>query len=507
MRHKSNPRLQIYFSDFFQVDPQKIEEYGALNISLINDLPLFIDPFLLFNSSKPEYQSLHTEIIAYLRFLRDMSRSPGIKQELIHSWFRFSEVKQTWLGYSEIGNSGRGLGKDFANALNQNLYQLFSNFGNEEITRSSHLEKLCLIKGGVGKDSISDFTTNLIKRFLLEYTQAFALEFINPELLRDVPIPKVRFNYDTRSWVTVSYTLPFYDNDYILLTPKDILTREDTWINRRDLTDPNIYSNIVYSLPNSQLRAHMDEYFKRALSGLEGEKRTDKEIREIIASLIQKYPEFIDYYIKYKEENGESAVSISEERVKYVETVFIQQLTPFVEQLFNTTKFYNAYTNTYHETMARIEYLKDVIENKGGHRIFYADHKPIRREQDLQTMFRLVWFATTSDVSQEVNDGRGPVDFKISRGAADKTLAEFKLASNTKLKNNLQHQTPIYQAASDAQRAIKVIIYFTEQEQRRVRNTLQELDLLENPDIVLIDARRDNKPSGSMATDYSNVKA
>ncbi len=40
------PKLRIYFSDFFNVSPEKIKEYGAFNISLINDLPLFIDPFL-----------------------------------------------------------------------------------------------------------------------------------------------------------------------------------------------------------------------------------------------------------------------------------------------------------------------------------------------------------------------------------------------------------------------------------------------------------------------------
>ena len=33
--------LKIYFSDFFDVDEDIIESYGAVNISLINDMPLF----------------------------------------------------------------------------------------------------------------------------------------------------------------------------------------------------------------------------------------------------------------------------------------------------------------------------------------------------------------------------------------------------------------------------------------------------------------------------------
>ena len=47
--------LQIFFSDYFCVNESIIEKYGAVNISLINDLPLFIDPFLLFNSKKIVY--------------------------------------------------------------------------------------------------------------------------------------------------------------------------------------------------------------------------------------------------------------------------------------------------------------------------------------------------------------------------------------------------------------------------------------------------------------------
>ena len=59
----STNAAKIYFTDFFAVTPEVLEGYGAFNISLINDLPLFIDPFLLFDGEKPEYQSLHEQII------------------------------------------------------------------------------------------------------------------------------------------------------------------------------------------------------------------------------------------------------------------------------------------------------------------------------------------------------------------------------------------------------------------------------------------------------------
>lgn len=41
--------MSTFFSDYFGLDPNRLDDYGAFNVSIINDLPLFIDPFLLFN--------------------------------------------------------------------------------------------------------------------------------------------------------------------------------------------------------------------------------------------------------------------------------------------------------------------------------------------------------------------------------------------------------------------------------------------------------------------------
>lgn len=159
-------KMKTYFTDFFDVEPTVLAKYGAFNVSLVTDLPLFIDPFLLFNSKKKKYQELHAEIIAYLIFLRDKARAGTLNEGLLKSWYLFPEVKQNWLGFTTTGNGGSGLGRDFANALHDNLHQLFPEFGKEaakRVTRGSHLEKLCLVREGVGRDNISDFTTNLIK--------------------------------------------------------------------------------------------------------------------------------------------------------------------------------------------------------------------------------------------------------------------------------------------------------------------------------------------------------
>ena len=149
--------------------------------------------------------------------------------------------------------------------------------------------------------------------------------------------------------------------------------------------------------------------------------------------------------------------------------------------------------------MERVQFLKNIIEDKDGYKIFYLNGKPIKRENDLQIMFKLVWCATPYNVDSEVNNGRGPVDFKVSKGSKDSTLIEFKLASNSKLKQNLAKQVEIYQKANNnTQNTIKVILFFNEVEAKKINKVISELKIDMN-NIVIIDAQN-NKLSASNET-------
>ena len=99
----SKVAVKIYFSGYFGISDEEVEEYGAFDISLITDLPLFIDPFLLFNSNKLEYRKLHDNMITYLRFLRDMSANGPVSSGLLYTWYMFPEVRQNWFGFSKYG--------------------------------------------------------------------------------------------------------------------------------------------------------------------------------------------------------------------------------------------------------------------------------------------------------------------------------------------------------------------------------------------------------------------
>ncbi|MGH8217502.1 MAG: hypothetical protein ACREUT_02865 [Steroidobacteraceae bacterium] len=348
------------------------------------------------------------------------------------------------------------------------------------------------MKEGVGKDNISDFTVNLIKGWLCRYTQEFALEHIDHDRLKKVSVRHAEFNYETGTSVTEQFVLPYIDGDFVLLSPKDILTKDSAWINRQDMLGD--FEEFAESIENSQLRSEVNDYFRRLLP----RDPDHKDRKEAAANVIRNFPELVDYYIRLKEQTGNQAVAISEEKVRQIEDVFVRQVGELVNALRAQTQFYQNQGDTYSQAMGRVQYLKQVIENNDGYRVFYVKGKPVKREKDLHIMFRLTWFASQDAVDAEVNNGRGPVDFKISRGAKDSTLVGFKLASNPQLKKNLGYQVEIYQAANKTDKSIKVIMCFSEAEQRKVTKLLNDLGLTGAENIVVIDASPD-KPSASVA--------
>lgn len=486
----------VFFTDFFGIKESLLEEYGAFNISLINDLPLFIDPFLLYGSEKDEYQKAHDGVLKYLSFLKNKSLAGQISKAQIASWYKFPEVKQNWLGFSVSGNGGNGLGEKFGKAMSANMHIVFDDLNTEEITRTSHLEKVGLFEIGVGKDNISDFTCNLIKSFLLNYTEEFAKKYLVSPFLKEVMVDKVIFDYEIERWMPKKFSLPYYNEDYIILTPKDLLTKDENWINTNDLIGS--FSEICNSIPNYQLRSEVQNFYKTKLPapqviGVGSDRREKKiglaEIAKAINETVKLYPDLFKYFIKNKEDDVEGAIENAAEKVKEVEILFNTNVPSLINKLITETEFYKALNiSSYKESMKRVLFLKDVIENKDGYKLFYYNGQPIKREADLQVIYRLTWFSSPLDINREVNNGRGPVDYSASFGSDNKTLVEFKLASNSKLKMNLQHQVSIYESANNTNSSIKVILYFDMGELKRVAEVLKELNLIHDNNIVLIDA-------------------
>lgn len=483
--------VQLLFSEYFGIDSSVMDDYGALNICIDSDLPLFIDPFLLFASERKEYRKLHKEIVGHLIDLKDIAiKNPNPDIAL----FQFPEIKQNWLGVCKWGNNGRGLGPKFAKDVIKAFHGFYSNFGNEKETASSHIEKLTLVGDGIGKDFISDFTTNLMLEYLLGYTQQFALKHLKSHQRAKFNV-RCSFNKKLMTWTPKIFDLPYFhleeNGDFILLTPLDILSKDDSFICHSDLK--NQFRTVTNTLDNHSLRDSINLFFAKSLPP----SPKKKDIEAAINATIVKYPEILDHYIKYKEKNKEGAAKISKQKLDKLRKELIDTLVSLSEKVSSNSNFYEIKPNSYQAALKRSLFLKEVIENNDGYRVFYKKGVAIASEETIQRIFRLTWFATDFSVDSEVNNGRGPADYKISYGDRDSTIVEFKLASSSSLKKNLLNQTEIYKKASKSINDIKVILCYTAYELAKVKSILKSINQENAENIVIIDATRKTSASKS----------
>ena len=486
---------KVYFSDIFNVKHSIVESYGALDISLVCDNPAFVDPFLIFANSK--YKNLHDFIVDYLKFLRNLS----LKEDKLSSgnfkhYYKFPEVKQAWLGYSVGGNTGLGLGKDFAGSLYKNLHKIFSKFGDEQITESSHLEKLCLVEEGVGVDKISDFTINLVKKYLLEYTQNFAQKHIDTKYLAEFSVHKVNFDFKKDIWVDARFTLPKLEikgkKEFVLLVPREILTKEDTWISKNDFlaNDTAIFNTIS----NDELRTKINKFFYDNLAvKLDKKKQPEKDYskkskRNALLKTVWEFPEVLDYYIKYKEQNKDNALKYHVAEPEFIN--FFSDATALKEEI-KKEKFKKL--TSFDDCISRISFFKQKLESNSND--LYFKNKPLQ-EKHLRLIFKNVTYGALFDYNSEVNNWRGPIDFIVSYGSNDKTGLELKLASNRKLKQNLLNQGKVCQGDSNLKHVIKLIFYFSDHELETASRVLKETNKsVDNKEIFLVDCRKKDSAS------------
>lgn len=472
--------VKILFSDYFDIDKACLTEHGALNICLDADLPVFIDPFLLFASKKPEYVELHNLIVGHLIYLKEYASS-NTKPDL--KLFQFPEIKQNWLGVSKWGNEGRGLGPKFARDLNSAFGGLYASFGEETLTESSHIEKLTLLGSGIGRDFISDFATNLAFEYLLKYTQDFALKHLKPEHRQEFTV-RCTFDRELNVWVPQTFVLPFLfrgDQDFVILTPLDMLTKDESFICYSDLQSQ--FRRITAALPNESLREAVNLFFVKRLPATP----RAKDIEYAMGETLKNYPEILDYYISQKENSKDTAQRVSAKKIEKIRDDLIRTLSEFCN-LVAETDFFKVEPDSYVAALQRAIYLKNVIEDNDGYRVFYKGREPIASEDTIQRIFRLTWFGTDYSVDSEVNNGRGPADYKISHGQRNSTIVEFKLGRSTSLEKNLRSQTEIYKKASKSINDIKVILCYSQSEIAKVNRVLKSLDQENAENIVIIDA-------------------
>lgn len=427
------------FSRHFKIDPIELKKVGLLDPILNLDTRLFIDPLLLEFSSNPIIkEEAATEFKEYFKAIIKLLKVSKQKNDL--PWmvagrrFTFPEIKGTCLGYGANNISGSGMGSEIKDALLSTAKQIID-LGVDDP------ELFCLlplISDKIGADRISDMTTNIIVPQLIKITEKFCKElslectwhYIKGERHQ---LPKNPF-----------------EGGPILLVPKDIL---------RNLPVATDWSEIsTVTSQNEQLRQKINRLIGDLWSK---DTRSEKKakIREAVLSDKESAQDFVDF-IKSLLPVSYNFDQDPEGFIRWINYLGNVGFEPLSETL-NFQKI-----ESVHDAKAVVDEIlrqfQELVENKGLNKELWVSPLEHRGEFTAQRIFYAVADTFCKvydiDVTPSADAGRGPVDFKFSKGKSIKVLVEVKLSDNPKLVHGYETQLEEYKKAENADEAILLIV-------------------------------------------------
>jgi hypothetical protein len=211
------PRL----NDFHNL-PFRQEDVDFAIPFLDEDIPLYVDPFLLWKITSQQDNALHNSIVNSFNQLGHLFVN-GKDSEARKILIELTECNEVGLG-----NSKTRQGKRISERTADEILNLFKNIPQVNKQGFQHFEEIQLLVDQISKDRISDISCSLIKSFLIDFT-------IDQCKKINIPLDKVSisaYDYKTQKIVTEETYLPINpDNKQpIILTPKRWL-RYNPWIN------------------------------------------------------------------------------------------------------------------------------------------------------------------------------------------------------------------------------------------------------------------------------------
>ena len=499
----------LLFSDYFGVEKRVLEDAGLVDINLEKDTPLFIDPILIYGHDDARIEAWHKDIVDYLLLLNRLNAG-GVPFEKLGGLIDFSEIPNNHLGFAREGTEGTGAGPVEARNLFDNIQRICAG---REKAKSFHLEKIALLGKGFGKDHISDLICHILLRRFLDLTQEFAQAHISADKRKDFRIDRVSYDEAKRIFVPKKYTLPFFvdtkgRNRWIILTPSSILRKAQFEINRYVYRQSFDLILDFVGQSDEKYRQEINATYERLLEEAKakakqtGDKQpvnTDAVIDEVTA----RHPDLVDAFIALEEGN----VPEIAENAKAERTPILLDNCCRTDNLFELFHYFTHITGRREKSFAdskrSVEAFRRKIENEGLWRLFYDKDGRVDETQ-VQYLFRMSSHSDYCEVIPESDAGDGSVDFLFVATKGDKTLIEFKLASNSNL-NNTFAQIEVYCRGHGTKNAIAVFFAFSEEEKERVREVIADHNV-KNITTYTIDCQRRPSASKTKNSDVFDVE-
>ncbi len=223
---------------------------------LDEDIPLYVDPFLLWKSPSQQDNSLHTTIINCFNYLVQLANN-NKEIEAIETLIKCSECNEVGLGFSEK-REGLKIGEKIA----KSIIKSFKEINHIRQNGFVHFEELQLYIDGIGPDRISDITCNYLKSFLIDYTidkchkHNIPLTKINEIEIYDIKINKIMIEKN------VELPINPENNNAILFVPIRWL-RKDTWINYEDYFKSFFLENVHKNNEKIPIKIEILNYNRR----------------------------------------------------------------------------------------------------------------------------------------------------------------------------------------------------------------------------------------------------
>lgn len=128
-----------------------------------------------------------------------------------------------------------------------------------------------------------------------------------------------------------------------------------------------------------------------------------------------------------------------------------------------------------------VEEYQHNVEHKKGAKLLWLASEPAP-EEHAQILFDVITdqYAQLADIdiNREIETGRGPVDFKFSRGRVFQAHLEVKRATSNKLEHGLRKQLPTYLKADKVRNGYYLVMCYDESDFKKTDNLIQEATII-----------------------------
>jgi hypothetical protein len=458
----------MLLSESLGVSSAQLWKFGVFDSYLGIDSLLHVDPARLRSTRVPEllgsYKRFHNYFSDILELIAAAKPGDALERQSIRKLI-FPEVSEAALGYSQSSNAGRGVNKDVATRL----YTTAKTIIDAGIKNPSIFEVAVLFEDKFGPDLISDMTVFLLLDELGRFNKRIADKLVLKTVEKVVHGKQGTFVFSNR------------DNQAVLLIPHSILA---------DLPLATDWSEIDSVCEyNESFRQRINKLVQRSWRD-RAKALTKSQLKSVLLTHPSLLKELLSKYAKAKAEpydfdsDPRGCVIWHEESRKFAKQ------NPLSLQPAKTTD------EVYGVVQQICQHFKHLVEQKGLDDLLFDSEGRAKPEKASQLLFFGVadahCVANNLDISREPQTGRGPADFKVSKGYHERVIVEVKLSSNGKYLDGLVAQLPTYLKAEQANQGVLLLIKIGEHDRKvqRITKFHRKLKKAGNhmPDLIVVDA-------------------